>query len=280
MNNFQTHVLRPAPAAMHRRQRGVSLVELMIGLAIGMLVVMAALSSVLFTRMAARSVSDSAQLEQQGTLVMNMLGQQFKQAGALNAVSKNTAAGTGAVIFDSSYTGIVDTAAGQVRVQGTDGAGTAADTLLLTYSVPNDGSMAGNCIGQGSMVYPAGGTGSDQIVNSLLVNAANRSLNCGRPGQEQPIAGNVEDMQIFYFKRLAPDYNIMRQTATEVGAAAADWAAVDAIEICLHLTGESTRAPQHTFTDCRGNLVATDADDKRVHRVIRQTFQLRNAGAV
>lgn len=266
-------------------QRGVSLVELMVGLAIGMLVVMAALSSVLFTRMSARSLSDSAQLEQQATVVMNMLGQQFKQAGAFNAVAFNTAGGTGAVVFDQrSYVGLMASNPGLVRVQGTDGTGSAADTVTLSYEQPNDGSFAGNCIGQGAISFPPNGSpSSQQIVSQLSVSTSSRSLLCGSAGQLQPIAANVEDMQVFYLTQLPGSFKIMRQTATELGNNAAAWAGVDAVEICLHMTGDETKSRgsdfQQTFVDCKGQSVTTNQNDLRVHRVIRQTFQLRNTGA-
>ena len=69
----------------------MTLVEFLVGISVGLLVVLAALGSMTLIYSSAHTLNDSAQLEQQATLVMAQIGQQIKQANAINAY--NLAAG-------------------------------------------------------------------------------------------------------------------------------------------------------------------------------------------
>jgi type II secretory pathway pseudopilin PulG len=57
----------------------------MVGLTIGLLVVLAAMGSLIMIRSSARTMTDGTALEQQASLVMAQIGQQISQAGAINA---------------------------------------------------------------------------------------------------------------------------------------------------------------------------------------------------
>ena len=102
------------------KQRGISLIELMVGLLIGLFVVAAALSSVIFTRSAQVTQSDSARLQQQASAVIRIIGLQLKQAGAVEMVN----AADGKVMFDTRFTGFNDVQ--DVIVSGADGGGRPA----------------------------------------------------------------------------------------------------------------------------------------------------------
>lgn len=272
---LKTPIHRRYPG-LRSRQQGVTLLELMVGLTIGLLVVLAAVASIAFTRASARAVSDAAALEQRGSLLMMQIGQQLKQAGAINAVISDP--GSGKVVFDTSYRGVVDGSSTAVQISGADGASGAPDTFIISYAPPNDGSVARNCRAQNAMTYPpAPAVGSPQVVN--VFDVANEQLRCGTGGaQQQPIAEGVRDLQVFYLRRTGANADIVRQTATELGASAADWAAVDAVEVCLHMVGDRVQAPAVTLNDCSDS--AQNFDDGRVHRFIRQVYYLRNKSRI
>lgn len=272
------------------RQRGVTLIDLMIGLVIGMLVVLIGLGSVIFTYGSARTMSDSAGLEQQATLVMTQIGQQIKQAGAINgypsgfnpdlctttAADCSTTAVTGLINFDNRATDI------PASIVGRDG-GSNPDTLVISYARPNDGSPAFNCIGQDGPDTPyTSASGLAQIVNQFSVDT-NNNLVCGdsvtaaivpgvsgSAGGNQPIAANVRDMRIRYLLTAA-NGDITYQA---VGAIT-NWAAVNGLQVCLEMQGDPTGAPDQTYTNCQGNSVTSN--DARIHRIVKQTFSLRNS---
>ena len=64
-------------------QRGVTLVELMVGIAIGLLVVAVATSALMVSRGISGTVSDASGLHQQAAHAMRVIGQQVRQAGSL-----------------------------------------------------------------------------------------------------------------------------------------------------------------------------------------------------
>lgn len=257
------------------RQVGVTLLELMVGLTIGLLVVLAAVASIVFTRASARAVSDAAALEQRGSLLVMQIGQQLKQAGAINVVISDP--GSGKVVFDTSYKGVVDGSSSAVQISGSDGASGAPDTFTISYAPPTDGSVAKNCIYQDPITFPpAPAVGSLQIVN--VFDVINEQLRCGTGAQQQPIAEGVRDFQVFYLRRTGANADIVRQTATELDTAAVDWATVDAVEICLQMVGDPVGAPEVTLTDCSD--VSQSFSDGRIHRFVRQVFYLRNKSRV
>ena len=65
------------------RQRGVTLIELMVGIAIGLLVVAVAMGAVMVSRGVSGTVSDASGIQQQGSYVLRVIGQQLRQAGSL-----------------------------------------------------------------------------------------------------------------------------------------------------------------------------------------------------
>ena len=96
----------------------------------------------------------------------------------------------------------------------------------------------------------------------------------------------VIDFQVWYWvtnelTRVDPLPLVQRRLdATEVtatggwGAINGGWAAVTAVEVCLHLRGAKTGYPSGTFTNCAGNSTSTG---ERLHQVFRGTYKVRNA---
>ena len=274
------------------RQRGVTLIEVMVGLIIGMLVVLVALSSVLFTRSSARVMTDSAGLEQQATLVMTQIGQQIRQAGAINGYPSGAdpnqctttdggcaSVASGLINFDTRAFGGIP-----ANIFGTTGGG--PDTLVITYARPNDGSLAFNCIGQDGpgpgAPYTVTGTGQAQVVNEFSVDTSKNNLMCGdtvssvtlagtRPSgnTNQPIASNVMDMRIRYLQ-IAASGNVTYMAANAVS----DWSTVNGLQVCLEMQGDPTGAPDQKYTNCQG--ADTTSTDGRIHRIVKQTFSMRN----
>ena len=75
-NNFGEKII-------NKNQRGVSLLELLVGIAIGLLVVAVAMGALMASRGLSGTVSDASTLQQQASYAFRIMGQQIRQAGGL-----------------------------------------------------------------------------------------------------------------------------------------------------------------------------------------------------
>jgi len=242
--------------AARRRQHGVTLVELLVGLVIGLLVVTAAITTMLLSRTTAAAVSDMTQLQQQGSFALRMFGTQARQAGSVELTGEND---LGAVSFDSTFTGFNGTG---VAVSGTEGIGGAPDTV--SFSNQPSTALARDCLGN---------TAGARMDSTFSVVKGN--LRCqGASGLPQPLVENVADFQVWYRVKTSPN-SIRRMTAEEVDDAKL-WNAVRSVEICLDLQGTETGDHgRSTHVDCDGKVVPR----KGLLRVLfRNVFDLRTRG--
>jgi type IV pilus assembly protein PilW len=67
-----------------RRQAGFSLVELMVGITVGLLVVVAAVGSLAFTQASSTVVVDNAGLQQKADAIFRNIAYHVEQAGAFD----------------------------------------------------------------------------------------------------------------------------------------------------------------------------------------------------
>jgi len=94
MSSTPHHTTQPATFKQQRaQQRGMTLVELMVGITVGLLVTLAAIGTVYMTKVSSVTLVDSARLEQETNMVMNVIAEQIKQAGARNLEPSLTPAG-------------------------------------------------------------------------------------------------------------------------------------------------------------------------------------------
>lgn len=250
------------------RQRGVSLLELLIGITIGLLVTVAAVGSLVFTRVAATTVSDAVRLQQDAAVAMRMIGRQLKQVGAF-PLDNAAAGGVGRVQFFTNYSGIANQG---WSIQGTNG---ARDSFTTAFSVSNDaGALATDCFGQQT---PAPQT----AVTSTFQVTADSVFRCrGTIGDFQPVLNNVENLQIWYAVPVGANKRYFRadQISNNTGITP-NWTEVQGVQVCLQLVGTTTGNPtaaDPNVLDCNGNVMVSDG---RVRRAFRQVFNLRNLGA-
>jgi len=285
----------PRGGGKFSRQRGLSLIEFMVGLTIGLLVILAAVASLIILRGSSRTMTDSTALEQQATLAMLQIGQQLRQTGAHNFWCNNPDAGIDgknlntsacdAVQFDDRPIGVsadfdplVSTTAAlsTLPIFGRDGAGTDPDTLYISYAQSNDGSPFIGCTGVATAALPNGAVRALSVFTVDTTNNRN-TLTCGNSTNSTtsppvPIAANVINMRVKY---LSVDDND-NVTYYKRAANVPNWTTINGVQICLELVGDSTQeARQPTFKDCLDKDKAPD--DGRIHRIIRNTFYLHNS---
>jgi type IV pilus assembly protein PilW len=261
------------PITLNRyNQRGVSLVELMVGLTIGLFLLGAVGIIYVNTVNSSRASTQEAQMNEDATLALELLQQQIRLAGFsnVNAAGFRLFPGqavtgcngnSGTVNVGSSFANNAS-AFSALACNATSRADSFAvryeATLLNSQWVNNAGvRVPGNCAHLALLPWNALALGEGAIVNGLaladnryfIANDINgtRSLWCqGRTGAgfgaATALIPNIEDMQVQFAVTALPTVSspIHHQVAGYVdandavlGATPANWARVAAIRICL-----------------------------------------------
>lgn len=256
-------------------QAGLTLIELMIGLAVGLLVVAVATVSLLGSRSVTGAVSDISGIQQQAAYVMRTFGTQLRQAGSLYLDLGLDADGEGEITSATAF---------QLRGNNeqaiNEDEGTGAVTIRFTgYEEPtfaNAGPISRNCLGAPGSI-PAGTTTSIESIFTLN----GTDLRCN----DQPIAQNVAAFQVRYLLQ-GTDQDDPTMLYTN-SAGVADWNRVQGVEVCLVLFGtERIDLPEGaSYTGCDGSTavnITTLAAPRtnRMHYVFRNVFQLRSQGLI
>lgn len=256
-------------------QAGLTLIELMIGLAVGLLVVAVATVSLLGSRSVTGAVSDISGIQQQAAYVMRTFGTQLRQAGSLYLDLGLDADGEGEITSATAFQ-----LRGNSEQAITEAEGTGAITIQYTgYEEPtfaNAGPISRNCLGAPGSI-PAGTTASIESIFTLN----GTDLRCN----DQPIAQNVAAFQVRYLLQgTDQDDPSMLYTNRE---GVADWNRVQGVEVCLVLFGtERIDVPAGgvSYTGCDGNAVDITTLEgnrtNRMHYVFRNVFQLRSQGLI
>ncbi len=289
-----------------RRQHGLSLIEVLISMVIGLVVVGAVLVSYISSGQTNRLQAAYSQMNEDAQIGLHILSRDLLLAG----YAQPTGLDTTTFEFGRTYpgrpvfgcdTGIVYTPgpAWPGTVDCAAGPGTPALEVIyeadLTNTVPTAGNVPSDCLG--NQLRPIAGTlvGPPSIdyyhtynryylaVNNLgrsELHCASRTQNAaGNAVPGQPLVDNVEAMRIWYGEaNLVNRRQIVRYvTAADV----ADWGLVVSVRVCLlmrsaevALTGEDPR----NYLDC--DSAAQISADGRARRAYFTTTALRNKMAL
>lgn len=233
--------VKPCPM----RQHGLTLIEIMIAMTIGLLILLAVASVYLGSRQTFRAQEDNARLQETGRYALEMLGRGVRRAG----------------FHDMPLTPGL-TAFSGTPIVGVDAATPASDSLTVQYDLVlgetdcTGGSPAPNPVTE---VY-------SRVGNELQCNGA-------------ALVADIEDVQILYGIDVNGD-----QSVDQYSSAPANWNQVLAARVCVQARSANNvnDAPQ-SFLNCAGALgiasgagAVTAAGDNRLHRTFVATFNLRN----
>lgn len=265
-------------------QRGMTLIELLVSLTIGLLVTVAAASVYMVARQGFSTSDDQSRTFEAGRVVVDQLSRNIRMAGATR--------------FDplvlSVNTGVVPNFAGN-PIFGVDGGGTAPDSFAIAY-VNNEPYFAHTLTGSDCQGANVGGVGV-VLVNSFFITPAGQLACAGSidgagvgataaaltaaataftAGTVPPLIDQVVDMQVVYgmASTTAPGSANLFVPASGV-VAAGGWAAVRSVEICVEVVAlaANTIQGQTPGTNCSG--VAFPVDN-RLHRLFRFMVNRRN----
>ncbi|MFD1712011.1 prepilin-type N-terminal cleavage/methylation domain-containing protein [Ottowia sp. GY511] len=285
-----------------RAQRGITLIELMVGIAIGLLVVAVAAGALMVSRGVSGTVSDASGIQQQAAYALRVIGAQLRQAGSvrldLNPVTTSTATAAEKLLAPVAFETKTDTAKARPFDLGQPAALFSGTNNTLTVGFARDQqnvfvdskamTLARNCMG-GPSDTSTETTFEHQLVSSVFQVDSSNQLTCAGNGlAAQAVIQNVANFRVRYLVQDATS-TLGSPTIRYVDASAVgtNWGRVQGVEVCLVLYGhEAIDMPAGSkYTDCDGSTkvdmtTLTGTRAKRMHLVFRNVFQLRSQGLV
>ncbi|MCL2524289.1 MAG: prepilin-type N-terminal cleavage/methylation domain-containing protein [Betaproteobacteria bacterium] len=261
--------------SLKNTQGGLTLIELMVGLAVGMVVVIVAGVGLLASRGISGTVSDASGIQQQAAYAVRTIGMQLRQAGSryLNLDAQDGVPANeiiGVVGFESGPT---DTSSFDPKTQTISGTGNSISVGYRRYSETVVDGMAylmADCLG--------GPTGVEEgAISAFTFNSGANTLQCNG----QVMLQNVAAFQVRYL--LQNNATAGNSTIRYLSAITntADWKKLQAVEVCLELYGnESIDMPaDSSYTGCNGAAIDMTSlpgvRANRMHITYRNVFQLR-----
>ncbi|WP_232539550.1 PilW family protein [Comamonas koreensis] len=280
--------------AMDRGQHGFSLVELMVGLALGLLVVAAASVALLTSRSLAGTVSEASHLQQQASYALRVIGQQLRPSGSLY-LNLQLPAGADPTLSAALTPAAFETAAPAVgsargyapRADALRGSDSSLAAGLRRYKQPvfaqaGLAAQARNCLGG-----PVDASADLRLESRFSLRG--QVLRCGgndTAASPQPLVDNVAAFRLRYLRMQAAGAAQPQLQYVNAQQASGDWSQVVAVEVCLVLFGrQAGPLPAGSgYTGCDGEWVELadlpGARQGRMHRSFRNLFQLRSQGSL
>ncbi|MFT3779549.1 MAG: prepilin-type N-terminal cleavage/methylation domain-containing protein [Ottowia sp.] len=235
------------------RQAGMTLVELLVAITIGLFIIGAALMVFQSTSGIGRQISELTQIRQEGAHAFRVIGKQVREAGSVEPeyiVDNNN-------FRFSAYTWVNGTSIANWSPPN------GADFLSISQQQQSSTvytDLIRNCLGE---TVTSSNRRSDFYLN-------NGNLMCvtGSNTGGQPVISNVNAFKVRYRVRVSDTTKQFVDTPT-------DWALVDAVEVCLDLVGtKATPTNGANYTDCEGTSVSRS---DRLHVVQRNLFTVFSA---
>lgn len=299
-----------------RRVRGISLIEVLISMAIGLVVIGAVIVSYLGSGRAGRFQSAYSQMDQDAQIGLNVLSRELQLAGysqpssltpnAAGQLVMNYNIGAATAVFGCDK-GFVDPKAATLVCD--TGAGTIP-TIEVVYeadvknTVPTSAGIPTDCIGNGlNPLVPSVPTPILPLVAGLAVPPPYIVHNryfvqtgpSGRPelycvgtvrgggattNSVQPLLENVESMKLWYGVQVAanPRQVVRYVTATDInGVGAPEWANVISVRVCLLMrSADPVLSAEDTRTYLDCDSTTQTSSDNYLRRAYFTTTALRS----
>ena len=271
------------------QSRGLTLIELMVSLVVGLLLAIIASSTYLYSKQAYNAVSETSQIEENGRFALNLLTKNIQSAGYVALVENNTipqgarsdkingcdfgmtAPQTASSLTDLACLG--STPAGSSR--------SASIGVIFETDTPAAGLTGVDCIGNNAILV----NGKFEVkarffVSNSTVQTANGTTTMGQLScvtdptggtgsfQAQPLIPGIHQLAVNYLRPSGtaqadgkPSKTAQRSfTAAQIQADAA-WGNVTGVELCvlsksIQASGNDTGL---TMTDCFGNAFTPPA---------------------
>lgn len=266
----------------YHQQAGATLIELMVGIAIGLLTIAVAIGALMVSRGVSTAVSDTTNLQEQASYAFRVIGQQLRQAGSIRLdLASQKPDGTAIEVEDVvAFQTVFDSQ--NNTINGVD----TPPTLTLGAQAFNEPSFQDatnpqlnrDCLRQKATLV----NGNGDIRSRFTLNGD--ELMCqGSTGAAQPVIKNVAAFRVTYLIQESAILGTPTIRRVDATTAATDWTRVFGVEVCLDLMGDErietkgAAAVDAQYTNCAGNSAPYGS---RTHMVFRNTYQLRGQGHV
>lgn len=276
-----------------RRQRGLSLIELVISMAIGLVVVGAVLAAYLGSGVSSRHTQAMLQITEDASVAMNVIRSHLAMAGysrplSVSAPQQFTRAYTRPGLFgcDSSFKLIAQ----PIDDLDCDPAKSTSDAIAVAFEA--DSGSSGNSITSGGVpldclgnALPRSGVAPNDYYLSYSrfyvdqpAGATAKGLYCLGPGNAsaQALVENVERMEILYGVAAVGGAQVIRYAAASE-LARGDFARVVAVRLCVVVASSGPVMDDPTpYQGCDQFADLTLPPDKRMYRAFSSTMVLHN----
>ncbi len=288
------------------KQSGRSLIEIMIGMAIGVTVLGSVMATVIHTSVSSRTSDNLSKLSEDAQITLDLVANHIRMAG-FTPPRVNTLPGNPT----SNYTGIpirgcngamVDRTVPMTAIvcgaPGPNAFSVAYEADL--FNTVNLANLPTDCLGRPIPAQPSPYGGNFSLAENrffIADNNGNPSLMCAGNGQPggfavpMVLAENVEDLRITYgltnvtrgdnneqlFDGRTSNYGTADQIDLNFGAEPVGerWNRVSAVRICLQMRTDDNVTDEPTpYIDCQGNL--TNPGDRRLRASVVTTVVLKN----
>lgn len=270
-----------------QRQRGRTLIEVLVAITIGLMLSVGILSIYSANRQTYRASSDMQRIQAAGQLALDRLSYQIRMAGYgqligdFTTVSAPTSfVGNPVWACSSGFVDPLDPSLTPACVGGAAG----ADSLQIRYQVEADPTLGSgesrDCLG--FRVDPDAVTGLRTAQNRFFIANSNGvpTLMCAGnppkagdpPKPPAPLIPNVEDMQVML--RVGDPFTRAERLADPAGFT--DWGRVLGVELCVQVRSDDTGLVDtgtQPGVSCRGAAFPADG---RIRRTFTQAITLRN----
>ena len=288
--------------ARYSRVRGISLIELLISLVIGLVVVGAVMVSIIGSGQTGRYQAAFAQMNEDAQIAFSILTRDIQMAGysqPTGLVSTIPATPTPTMVFSFGTLGTnthvigCDTGFADPRAVPLTCGTATTPAFEVVYeadagnTVLNGAGRPSDCLGNriGAVADPAPYVASNRYFLSVDANSGRPELSCASAGAAAtpgPLVENIEDMRVLYGVAAAPgSTQVLRYvTATQVRAIGPnEWFNVISLRLCLLvrssdpvLSGEDDSLK--TYLDC--DAVRRTSADRYVRRAFFTTAAIRD----
>lgn len=260
-------------AAMKKSQQGLSLIELMVAIVLGLLLINGALEMLLTSRNTYRNTDDISRIQENGRFALELLASNIRMAGYKNPVNINPDI-PDTQISQSFFTDACDT----MDPCTADGGGSNSDQIAVYLDPPPDNGSDTDCIGNDV-------GDEDNIANVFYIQKVNNisSLYCrgynvstgAWTAAAQPLVDGIDNMQILYGLEDASGRVSQYRPADKLSAD--DWTNIGAVRLALLVSSGTTRPDDFAQTDF--NLLDADTitpGDNLSRRVFSTTVIINN----
>jgi type IV pilus assembly protein PilW len=268
-----------------QQQTGLSLVELMVALVLGLVLMTGIIQVFLSSRQTYTANEAMARMQENGRFALEFISRSARNAGYVEPIYKGDKPLPLVRPLCTGLSGISE--ADKLLLCTSNGAGNASDSVAFVMQPPLIDGKKRDCLGNAL----AAADENDLIINHYSISASSLGCRAYNLSKNTWIAGSatqalvegVDSLQVLYGISTEGDSRSANQyvSADRVGANLSDWQNVRSVRISVLANSVVTTGPtpanrQFVLLDAPPLTVANLNNDRRSRQIFTTTIQLKN----